>query len=156
MSIGMGVFVNLDVSAADAAEAIQQLAGGLAADPAVRDGARLVADIQARENVLTTYVGEGVALPHARTDAVDARVVAVGRSPAGVPFGPKRDSAHLIILVGCPRAEISAYLQFSKFLLRRLREPKVRAELMAARDADTFLRLLELGEGAPAAGSATS
>ncbi len=140
----MGVFVNLDLAAADAVEAIELLARGLAGEPGVIDPARLVVDIQMRENILTTYVGEGVALPHARTDAVKSRVVAVGRSPAGVPFGPKRDLAHLIVMVGCPRADISAYLQFSKLLLRRLRLPLVRAELMSATEPDKFLKLLEL------------
>jgi PTS system fructose-specific IIC component len=152
----MGVVVNLDLSAVDAVDAIQRLASGFVHAPGVVDAARLVADIQARELTLTTYVGEGVALPHARTDAVKARVVAVGRSPVGVPFGPKREAAHLIVLVGCPRAEISDYLQFSKLLLRRLRQPQVRADLMAARDADAFLKLLELVDITPAAGSARS
>ncbi len=152
----MGVFVNLDLSALDAAEAIQLLAKGLTAEAGVLDCAQLTADIQARENVLTTYVGEGVALPHARTDAVKSRVVAVGRSFAGVPFGQKRDLAHLIVMVGCPRAEISEYLQFSKLLLRRLREPQVRAELIACKDSDSFLKLLELREALAAARPATA
>lgn len=155
MPIEMGVFVNLDLSALDAADAIQQLATGAAHESGVIDAERLVADIQGRENVLTTYVGEGVALPHARTDAVKSRVVAVGRSAAGVPFGQKRDLAHLIVLVGCPRAEISEYLQFSKLLLRRLRLPAVRAELMAAKDPTDFLKLLEL-DAALSAGRAVT
>ena len=36
---------------------------------------KLLADVLARETVLPTYVGDGVALPHARTDAVTERVV---------------------------------------------------------------------------------
>jgi len=150
----MGVFVNLNLSAVDAADAIQQLVGGVAQQAAVKDSAQMLTDILMRELILTTYVGEGVALPHARTDAVTSRVVAVGRSPAGVLFGPKRDIAHLIVLVGCPRAEISDYLQFSKLLLRRLRQPLVRSELMTATNADTFLKLLELSDVTTAAGPA--
>ena len=150
----MGVFVNLDLSAPDAPDAIRQLAEALHAAVNVVDSTLLLADVLAREATLSTYVGEGVALPHARTDAVTARVVAVARSGDGVPFGPKGEKAHLIVLVGCPRADVSGYLTFSRQLLRRLREPGVRAGLLTARDSAKFLQLLELGEPVPAAGSA--
>ncbi len=153
--LDMGVLVNLDLVAMDAADAIKQLATALAHFPGVTDGERLVADVLAREAVLPTYVGQGVALPHARTDAVTTRVVAVARSPNGVPFGPKGERAHLIVLVGCPRQEVSAYLTFSKLLLRRLRIPSVRTELLTVKEAAKFLQLLELNDEAPA-GSAAS
>jgi len=150
----MAVSVILNLSAPDAPAAIRQLADSLAHAPGVADCPRLLADTLAREAILSTYVGDGVALPHARTDAVTARVVAVARSAAGVPFGPKGELAHLIVLVGCPRDDVSAYLTFSRQLLRRLREPLVRAELLAAHDSAKLLHILELGEVPTAAGSA--
>jgi len=151
----MAVSVNLDLAAVDAADAIRQLAASLAQMPGVADGTRLVTDVLAREVVLPTYVGEGVALPHARTDAVTTRVVAVARSPQGVPFGPKGELAHLIVLVGCPRQDVSSYLTFSRQLLRRLRVPRVRTELLTVKEPAKFLQLLELNDEAPA-GSAAS
>jgi mannitol/fructose-specific phosphotransferase system IIA component (Ntr-type) len=150
----MAVSVILDLSAPDAPAAIRQLADSLAHAPGVVDCPRLLADALAREAILSTYVGDGVALPHARTDAVTTRVVAVARSTTGVPFGPKGEKAHLIVLVGCPRQEVSAYLAFSRQLLRRLREPPVRAALHAAADSAQFLRILELGESTAPASAA--
>jgi mannitol/fructose-specific phosphotransferase system IIA component (Ntr-type) len=147
----MAVSVILDFAALDAADAIRQLVNSVTASPGVADATQLLTDIYAREVVLPTYVGEGVALPHARTDAVKLRVVAVACSPAGVPFGPKGELAYIIVLVGCPRNEVNAYLAFTKKLLRRLRVPQVRAELMATKDPVKFIELLELGDDAPAA-----
>jgi mannitol/fructose-specific phosphotransferase system IIA component (Ntr-type) len=150
----MAVSVNLDLTATDAPAAIRLLAHSLANAEGVGDCARLLADALERESILSTYVGDGVALPHARTDAVSSRVVAVARSASGVPFGPKGEKAHLIVLVGCPRAEVCDYLAFSRQLLRRLREPMVRAELLAAPDAASFLHVLQLNE-APVPAAAT-
>ena len=144
----------LDLAAPDAPAAIRQLVDSLADTPGVADSPKLLADTLAREAILSTYTGDGVALPHARTDAVTTCVVAVARSPVGVPFGPQGEKAHLIVLIGCPREEVGTYLTFSRRLLRRLREPAVRAHLMAATDAAKFLQILDLGEFAPAAGSA--
>jgi len=59
-------------------------------------------------------------------------------------------------LVGCPRADVSGYLTFSRDLLRRLREPGVRAGLLTAQDSASFLQLLGLGEKVTAAGPAAS
>jgi PTS system fructose-specific IIC component len=150
----MAVSVILELSAPDAPDAIRQLADSLAQADGVADPAQLLADALAREAIVSTYVGDGVALPHARTDAVTARVVAIARSAAGVPFGHNNELAHLIVLVGCPRREVAAYLAFSRQLLRRLRDPLVRAKLLAATDPAKFLQVLDLGDALPAAGSA--
>ena len=151
----MAVLVNLELAAKDATAAIRQLTALVAHEPGVKDAALLEADLLAREAVVPTYLGEGVAMPHARTDAVTGCVVAVARSPQGVPFGPKGELAHLIVLVGCPRPEVSMYLTFSRQLLRRLRVPSVRTELLTVKEPAKFLQLLELSDEAPA-GTAAS
>lgn len=156
LSSGMAaVLVNLELVATDATDAIRQLASSTAQMSGVVDSTKLLSDVLAREAVLSTYLGEGVALPHARTESVTQRVVAIGRSLAGVPFGPKGEVAQLIVLIGCPRQEINAYLTFSKLLMRRLRMEKVRAELLTTQDRVRFLQLLELDDKAPASTTTT-
>ena len=44
----------------------------------------------AREEVHTTFMGNGVAFPHARTELTDEIVLGIGRSAAGVPFRRER------------------------------------------------------------------
>jgi mannitol/fructose-specific phosphotransferase system IIA component (Ntr-type) len=144
------VTVNLALDAVDASGAVRLLAASLYHFPVVVDAPRLLADVLAREADLSTFLGNGLALPHARTDAVKARVVAVGRSSAGVPFGSRGELAHLIVLVGCPRAEVNAYLAFSKDLLGRLRHRSTFAQLLTSPDPAVFLKLLGL-EAEPSA-----
>jgi PTS system fructose-specific IIC component len=148
------VTVTFDLVAPNAPAAIRQLGASLAGAPGVVDAAQLVVDVLAREVLVPTYLGRGLALPHARTDAVTARVVAIGRSAEGVPFGPQNEPAQLIVLIGCPRAEVGAYLEFSKLLLRRLRQPAILAELLATPDTAEFLKLLELDAETAAIGVA--
>jgi nitrogen PTS system EIIA component len=61
----------------------------------------LVAACREREKTMTTGVGFGVALPHARSECVRERVVALGKSKAGVDFasmdGRKIHSVFLVI-----------------------------------------------------------
>ncbi|MGA2052706.1 MAG: PTS sugar transporter subunit IIA [Opitutales bacterium] len=138
------VSVNLNLAAPDAASAIRDLTGLLSQTPEVTDPDRLLADILARETLTCTFLGSGLAFPHARTDAVKQRVFAIGRSTDGVPYGAGGERAHLIVLIGCPKHDIKAYLDTNRKLLRRLRDPAVRAELMTTSDPSVFPRLLGL------------
>ena len=138
------VTVSLNLAAPDAPSAIRTLANLLNHSPGVLDVQRLLADILAREALTPTFLGSGLALPHARTDAVTERVLSVGRSAEGVPFGPSGERANLVVLIGCPKHEIKAYLDTNRQLLNHLRDPAVRAQLMATTDPADFPRLLGL------------
>ncbi len=138
------VTVSLNLAALDAPSAIRTLAGLLARSPGVVDVQRLLTDILAREALTPTFLGSGLALPHARTDAVTERVLSIGRSVAGVPFGAAGERANLVVLIGCPKHEIKAYLDTNRQLLNHLRDPAVRAQLMATADPADFPRLLGL------------
>jgi mannitol/fructose-specific phosphotransferase system IIA component (Ntr-type) len=46
----------------------------------------LFAAIRRREEVMTTGIGHGLAIPHAVSDLVSRRVIALGRSKSGVDF----------------------------------------------------------------------
>jgi mannitol/fructose-specific phosphotransferase system IIA component (Ntr-type) len=71
---------------------------------------KFLAEVIAREEVHTTFMGNGVALPHARTDLVTTLSLGIGRSVEGVPFGEKGELAHLIFVIGVPKKMINNYL----------------------------------------------
>jgi mannitol/fructose-specific phosphotransferase system IIA component (Ntr-type) len=59
--------------------------------------------VLAREAIMPTGVGLGIAIPHARLPGLAAPVVALGLSNAGVDFGaPDGELARLIVLVVTP------------------------------------------------------
>ena len=69
----------------------------LPADPAVIIGAD-----QQREQMLPTYVGRGVAIPHARLDAIDRPMLAFAHSEEGVPLENTSERADLLFLLLTP------------------------------------------------------
>jgi len=66
--------------------------------------------LREREELLSTAVGQGVALPHARNSlsgVVDAPTMSFGRSPAGIPFGaPDGQPTSLFFMVCSPNDQI--------------------------------------------------
>jgi Kef-type K+ transport system membrane component KefB/mannitol/fructose-specific phosphotransferase system IIA component (Ntr-type) len=91
------------------ADAIAELSRALA--PALgRDAAAIADAVNQREEMMTTWIGEGLAVPHARLKGLAAPVAAVGLSPEGVRFGDEA-KANIVVLVLTPEDDDGAQLE---------------------------------------------
>jgi fructose-specific phosphotransferase system IIA component len=141
--------INLDLKAKTKEEAITELAESLKTHSAVSDYETFLKDVFNREKVGTTGIGLGIAIPHARTDAVDRFVIAFGRSESGVPFGaPDGKPAKLIFLMGAVKKEVNNYLKILARLTRVLRKESFRERLLKAESPEQVLEAFCKIEGA--------
>jgi mannitol/fructose-specific phosphotransferase system IIA component (Ntr-type) len=76
--------INLDLKATTKAEVLREMAKLLKLSPAAQKN--LMTTLLAREELGSTGVGNGIAIPHCRSLIVSELVVAVGRSKSGVSF----------------------------------------------------------------------
>lgn len=128
--------------AEDAAGAIGEIAQALRAAPGMLDVPALVQAVRQRETQASTYLGGGVAIPHARTDAVDQLVIGVGLSRQGLRWGPSIELARLVFLVGVPRDEDHGYLAVVRRITQTVRHVAWIEAAAACRDASALVRLL--------------
>jgi PTS system nitrogen regulatory IIA component len=97
--------------------------------PKVRPAADAVL---AREAQMATGMGEGVAIPHGRTNAVERLVCAVGVSRDGIDFGAvDGKDAQIVILVVTPEGGADPYVQFVGSLMSAL-DDEGREQALAA------------------------
>lgn len=134
--------IELDVSAGTEWEAIGEVAGLLRRIDGVVDADRLCDEVIDRERISSTATDLGVAFPHSRTSAVERLVVALGRSPGGVRFGPSEHLIHFIIVIGTPREMVREYLQVVAELARRFKDAALREALLRAGTAEEFMAQL--------------
>ena len=88
--------IAIGLSAADKVEAIEKVGRILVGEGLVTEG--YIAAMSAREAIISTYLGNGIALPHGTSEAQDTILrtgLAVGQFPDGVPWGD--ETAHLVI-----------------------------------------------------------
>ncbi|MGK5734097.1 fructose-specific PTS transporter subunit EIIC [Streptomyces sp. URMC 124] len=113
--------------------AIREMAGLLAESGHVNDVDGLVAAALAREEMGTTGLGEEIAIPHAKTDAVSAPVVGFARSE-GIEWGALDGTkARLIFMIAVPSAAAGdEHLRILAMLSRKLMDPGFRERLLAA------------------------
>ena len=90
------------------------------------------------------HVGDRVLLPHLRTDAVDALVVALGVAPEPLRENGCDGTAHVVVLVLAPPSAAGLYLQTMAALARALRQDAVVERMLAARSAADVLAIPEV------------
>ena len=141
--------VVLDLEASSAEDAISLLHKRLAERPAVLlDAERFLADVKTRMRMASVCIADDIALPHARTDAVNRLVLAVARTRTPVPFDPRHPAIQLIFLIGTPKAAVTEYLQVVARLSRLLRNPSRRNGLLTTENEADFRALLSGGVAA--------
>ena len=124
----------LNLKAIGKEEAIRELGSFIRKAKEINNYEMFHKDVLEREKLTTTGVGDGVAIPHARTDAVSGFVIAFGKSEQGVEFASldgKR--ARLLFLMGTPKtAGLDEYLVLLAHLTRLLKEESFRESLLKA------------------------
>jgi len=119
----------------------------VAAQPEARQ--TLLHALREREQLHSTGIGDGVALPHARNalvGLVNHPVVVFGRHNQGIPYGAIDGApARLFFLLIAPT--VTEHLAILARLSRMLRDPKLRKSLLAAETPQKALELLREAEG---------
>ncbi len=94
-----------------------------------------VARVMEREDLASTALGDGVAIPHARLDVGDKPVIAIGRHPSGIDFdSPDRKSVHLIVLVVWQPAQPGLFNRLFGGLVSKLADASFRKRLIEEKD----------------------
>ncbi|MGA6219009.1 fructose-specific PTS transporter subunit EIIC [Streptomyces umbrinus] len=136
--------VKVRLDSGDKEASIREMAGLLAATGKVTDVEELVAAALRREEQGTTGLGEEIAIPHAKTDAVTAPVVGFARSAEGVEWGSLDGTkAKLVFMISVPEAAAGdEHLRILALLSRKLMDTGFRERLMTASDEAAVLDVL--------------
>ncbi len=137
------IFLSLKV--ADRFELIRTVAGRLDGDPAVKDSVLLAEDAITREEVMATGIEAGIALPHARTRAVERMVVSFVRPEKAIDFkSPDGLPADLVFFAAVPPEAVMDYLKLTATIVRRLQSPDAAEQLRKASEVEDIHRALGL------------
>jgi PTS system nitrogen regulatory IIA component len=93
----------------------------------------LVKVLVERERLASTAIGEGVAIPHGKLDAVGKLVACVGRARDGVDFDSMDGRpTHLFFVLVAPENSTGVHLKALARISRLFKDPEFRTRLMAA------------------------
>ena len=97
-----------------------------------------------REAQSTTGIGEGIAIPHAKTSAVKTPAIAFGRSKQGVDYQSlDGQPSHLFFMIAASEGANNAHLETLSRLSTLLMDVGFRESLLKATSVDEVLRLID-------------
>jgi len=134
--------IKVPLAAADKAGVLRELTL-LLADRAGAPLDPLLAAVLEREAVLSTGIGHGIAIPHAKSPLVQELMLVSGSSPAGVPFEAlDGEPVRLFFLLIGPDSAAGLHVKALSRIARLVRRESVREALLAAPDAAAFHQIL--------------
>jgi mannitol/fructose-specific phosphotransferase system IIA component (Ntr-type) len=126
---------------------LEELVGVLHGAGAVADAGEVLAAVHAREAVLSTGVGSGVAIPHGKTDSAPALLMAAGVTGGPVEFDAlDGQPVQLLFLLVGPVAAAGDHVKALSRISRLVRRDEFRERLVAARSAEEFVAVLAEAE----------
>ncbi len=122
---------------------LEEFAGHLARMGRIRVASALVDALVERENLGSTGIGHGVAIPHGRLKGLSDILIAFGRSLAGVPFDAHDGQpVHLFFLLVAPEDSAGLHLKALARISRIVKSPDCRKALMNAPDREAIYQVI--------------
>ena len=125
-------------------DVLTALAENLAAAPQIKNMQELKTEILKREELMSTAIGCGIAIPHVRLSSVTDLVVSVGISSAGIAdFHPLDDEpVRLVFMIAAAQNQHAYYLQTLSWFCTRLKNKELRDSLLQAKTEQEVYNLL--------------
>jgi len=125
-------------------DALLTLAENLAAAPQVKNRQEMSTEILKREELMSTAIGCGIAIPHVRLSSVTDLVVSVGISRTDiVDFHPLDDEpVRLVFMIAAAQNQHAYYLQTLSWFSTRLKNKELRDSLLQAQTPQEVYDLL--------------
>lgn len=101
-----------------------------------------------REKLGSTGIGDGIAIPHGKTNIIDKILIAFGRSSEGVEFDSMDGKpTYLFFLILVPEESGGLHLKVLAKISRLLKDSSFREELIAAEDEQAIYKIIEARDG---------
>lgn len=125
-------------------DAIKELVMLLKKAGAIPDADSIASIVLEREELGTTGIGEGIAVPHGKSNIIDKLVAAFGRSEKGINFESiDNQPVKLIFLLVAPANSAGPHLMALARISRLLKNQSFRSGLINAKSKEEILKICE-------------
>jgi len=132
-----------EMSATIKDDALVELTDALLASGCDLNREEVLRILQERENLGSTGIGDGVAIPHGKLKNLDQLVMSFGRSRSGVDFDSMDGKpAHLFFLLVAPEESVGIHLKTLARISKLLKDQEVRQQLLDAPDREAICAII--------------
>ena len=139
--------INLDLESENKNAVIRELYGNLKKTDLIKDEEKGISDIFAREEMGSTGIGKGVALPHAKTEAVDELIITFGISRNGITYDSlDNEKVNIFFMFLCPKDKTQEYLKVLARISRLIKGKKFIENLLKAASNKEVIEIIKKEE----------
>ena len=137
----------IDLKSTEKDQVLRQTAKFMASLYGLDNGEQISRLILERESDMSTGIGYGIAIPHARITGIDRLYMVAARSVNGIEFGAIDDQpVHLIFMLVSPANTSTEHTQILSSLSSIMAYEDVREKLFSAETAEQFLDVIKKSE----------
>jgi fructose-specific phosphotransferase system IIA component len=137
----------LNLEAVTKTELLTQMAQYLASLYDLKDKPLIVQKILDREAEMSTGIGFGIAIPHARLEGIDRVFMIAARLSKGIEFNAiDEQPVHLVFMMLSPANATNPYTQILSALSRIMSYEEIRQSLVQTDSAESFIGVIARGE----------
>ncbi len=137
--------ISTDIKSTQKEEVIKELVDSLVFAEEIEKRCRnkLIDALMTRESLGSTAIGQGIAIPHAKSDCVDKLVAAFGISKKGVDFDSlDGEPAYIFFLLVAPQDSAGPHLKALARISRLLKDKYFRDSLRACPDDKAIVKII--------------
>jgi len=125
-------------------DVLEELVDALAGAQEVEDREAFFRAILDRESILSTGIGLGIAVPHAKIPSVKTLVAALGKTKRGINYGALDDQpVHIVVMIGGNDAQQADYIRALARVTLLLKNEKIRDAIIGAESPDRVYDILK-------------
>lgn len=130
----------------DKLKAIEELARVFEGSDVCSDIDMLIQALREREEIMSTGIGFGIAIPHAKIPTVKRMAFAIGISRAGIDFDSMDgEMVHLVILVAAGEKQHKEYLRLLSNIMSIIKKESIKDRIVNAGDSGEVIDILRSG-----------
>ncbi len=139
--------IMMDLKGTNKEDTIHNLVGLLTKTVEIKDANDIIQKLEERENLKTTGIGSGIAIPHCKSGEVSSVQIVVGISKDGIDFQSLDNKlAHFFFLLVAPEKGGAEHLKASAKIVRLFRENPFREQLLSLNSPSEVLAFIKENE----------
>ena len=136
--------ITADLQATTKRGAFEELVALLAKNGKVKDAPAIVDVLMKREAIGSTGIGQGIAIPHAKSDQAEEVVAAFGLSRRGLQFNSlDGEPVYIIVILVAPPTAAAQHLKTLARISRLLKDKFFRQSLREARSPGDIVKIIQ-------------
>ena len=123
---------------------LKEMVDLIASSEKIMDKNEFFEAISEREEIMSTGIGLGIAIPHVKIHSVTDLVMAMGISKEGIEYDALDDKpVYIIIIIGASENQQNEYVQTLARVTLFLKNPRIREEIRSAKDIKTIYNIIK-------------